>query len=110
MSCNKNPTVIEMIDEEENLFLFLQYGSTMQSISSPTGRPVFNNQRLKQRENSAWRASAKIERTEKVYAKDPTQMSTKPTGAGVFPSPSFIPYVFEYVAREYTGYGVRQYD
>lgn len=82
----------------------------MQSIASPTGRPVFNNQRLKQRENTAWQASAKIEPIKREYARDATQMYTKPTGGGVFPSPSFIPYVFEYVAREYTSYGVKQYD
>lgn len=30
-----------MINDEENLFLFLQYGSASSTIATPTGRPVF---------------------------------------------------------------------
>lgn len=49
-------------------------------------------------------------RPEFEYASGPKDTATKPTGGGIFPSPSFVPYLFEYVAREYTSYGVKQYD
>ena len=49
-------------------------------------------------------------RPEFEYASGPKDLATKPAGAGVFPSPTFIPFLFEYVAREYTSYGVKQYD
>ena len=101
--------MIEMIDDEDNLFLFLQYGRSL-ATGMPTGRPVFDSERVKQRQNTDWKASAKIERKTKTYARDPSQMYTKPSGAGVFPSPTPLPFVFEYVAREYLGYGVAQYD
>jgi hypothetical protein len=109
MSCNKHLIVIEMITDEEDLFLFLQYGNSLPS-AQPTGRPVFNKQMQSSMINTEWQASAKIKRAEKVYAKGPKETRTKPTGGGIFPSPSIVPYLLEYTAREFTTYGGKQYD